>query len=358
MPFDIRTEPPRGGYFDLRWVRYPGLERMQRSLLGETGAAPIHYLTGLTLTEVGVGNVTFSMPATPWMATPVGSFLAGWCIFVADAPFGCAVLTTLPAGCAVTTSQLTMNFIRPASVESERLIARTRVVSSGKAVGLSEALVEDAHGRLLAHGTSRLVVLRLPIPDDDPVPVPPPPPWDTPHPWQRPIDFEIASPELSNDMSGYELFTAIIKGEVAASPSSQIIGLRMLEAGEGSIVCSIPASPWLTSPAGVLYGGTLGLLGDSALAAAFQTALPARSSFATLDLSMHFVRPVPPDGRDLLARARIVHTGRSFAVGEAEIVNADGKLVARVTESALMRPGRPWTTSPVVVADEPQEEEA
>jgi acyl-coenzyme A thioesterase PaaI-like protein len=46
---------------------------------------------------------------------------------------------------------------------------------------------------------------------------------------------------------------------------------------------------------------------------------------------------VPPDGRDLVARGQVVHGGRSYAVANAEVTNADGKRVALATGSSAYR---------------------
>ena len=68
-------------------------------------------------------------------------------------------------------------------------------------------------------------------------------------------------------------------------------------------------------------------------------------------LKVNFLRPVVPHQGDLLARARIVHRGRTIAVATCEIVNAEGKTVAMATASVLILPGRPWDR-PVYVEDE------
>jgi acyl-coenzyme A thioesterase PaaI-like protein len=48
-----------------------------------------------------------------------------------------------------------------------------------------------------------------------------------------------------------------------------------------------------------------------------------------------------PDGRDLTARAEVVHRGRTLAIASCRIENADGKLVALATGTSMYLPGRP-----------------
>jgi acyl-coenzyme A thioesterase PaaI-like protein len=61
------------------------------------------------------------------------------------------------------------------------------------------------------------------------------------------------------------------------------------------------------------------------------TTLPAGTAFAPVDLKVYFLRPVSPDGRDLLARGTVIYRGRSIAIGTSEVFNADGKKIAVAT---------------------------
>ena len=106
----------------------------------------------------------------------------------------------------------------------------------------------------------------------------------------------------------------------------------------------------MSSPAGTVYGGVLAFIADAVLTGSFSTTLSTDEVAATLDLKVQFLRPVWPDGRELRASAEVVHRGRSFAVSQGEIVNADGKKVVLMTSSATIRSGGSWGS--VVVADE------
>jgi uncharacterized protein (TIGR00369 family) len=83
------------------------------------------------------------------------------------------------------------------------------------------------------------------------------------------------------------------------------------------------------------------MLADSALASAIQTTAPAGAALVAIDLKVNFLRPVLPDARELKARGHVRHAGRTLAVAEAEVLNADDKPVALATGSAMILPGRP-----------------
>jgi uncharacterized protein (TIGR00369 family) len=84
-----------------------------------------------------------------------------------------------------------------------------------------------------------------------------------------------------------------------------------------------------------------------------QTTLPAGTAFAPVDLKVYFLRPVPPDGRDLLARGTVLHRGRTVAIGTSDVFDADGKKVAVATGSSVIMPGRPATVTRELTLPDP-----
>src|SRR5439155_13217243 len=115
-----------------------------------------------------------------------------------------------------------------------------------------------------------------------------------------------------------------------------------VEVEDGAATFVLPASGWLASPAGTIYGGALAWLADICMSGTVQTTVPARTAFAPLDLKVSFLRPALPDGVPLEARGRVVHRGRTLAVVAVEIVGAGGKPVAVASGSAVILPGRAW----------------
>ncbi len=324
---------------DLSTLALPGLERMRRSSRLRFEPPPIHHLTGLTPTESGLGTSTFTMPATAWLQTTVPGLMTGGVLaFLADGPLGTAIITMLPPLGYMTTSDLSLSFLRPATLESGTLIGRARVIHGGRSVALSEISIDDAHGHHLAHGTSRGFVLTAPgAPEPQ---VRERPTYDTPDPYRRPVLGRPIDHDEWSRISGLEAMRRCI-AEDAVPPIYHLTGLHPIKAEEGTCTFAMPASPWLCSPQPVLYGGAIAMLADAALSCAVMTTIPAGSSFASLDLKVNYLRPVAPDASTLHAHARLVHRGRTMAVAEAELVNGDGKKVAIATSSAIVL-DRPW----------------
>ena len=77
-----------------------------------------------------------------------------------DSALGCAVHTTLPAGWAYTSLETKVNFVRPITTETGRIVCEGTVVHRGRQVATAEGrvLAEDT-GKVLAHGTSTCLVI-------------------------------------------------------------------------------------------------------------------------------------------------------------------------------------------------------
>jgi uncharacterized protein (TIGR00369 family) len=275
-------------------------------------------------------------------------FGGGTMAFVADAALAGAVFTTLPDGMALLSSDLSVNFLQPAFPSSDRLIARGTVIHAGRRQGLSEARIEDAAGTLLAHATSRCVVQPLPFDPPEPpgalVPLDEPL-FDTPDPYLRPPEGDVVPQSTWDGIGGLDFVQLWRKGERPPAPVCAFLGLRPQDVGDGAITMTMPASLWFCTGFGTFYGGALTAFADAAINMAVMTTLPAGTSFGTLDLKVNFLRPVTPDGRDLVARATVEQRGRTIAVSTCRVDDADGKRVVMATGSAMISPGRPWATS-------------
>jgi uncharacterized protein (TIGR00369 family) len=322
-----------------------GLERLNAWRQGTAAWPPLYHLTGSRPTGFGEGTAEAEMPATGWLTNPAGLIGGGTLAIVADIAFGCAVETMLPPATPYTTAELSMSFLRPAR-PGAMLTAHGQAIHVGRSVGLSEVFVLDPREEsLIAHGTSRLSILpriqELPEPPSEP-PAYEPPEFETPNPFQRrPPEGTVIDQEVWSRLSGLEIVEGQIRGELPAPAIHELTGIRPVEVGEGTATVVMPATEWLNSPTGRLQGGTITMLADFAIAIAVLTTAPAGQATAGLDLKVNFLRPAMGDGRELTARARVEHSGRTLAISRATVADADGKPVMLATGTTMRRAGRP-----------------
>ncbi|HEV3231566.1 MAG TPA: PaaI family thioesterase [Candidatus Dormibacteraeota bacterium] len=345
----IWEEPLRGDYPDPRLLALPGLEVMRAFHDGRVLPPNIHHLVGLSFDAVERGRAVFTMPATGWLLAPQGVVAGSTLALLVDGPLGCAGQSMMPAATPYTTAEMSLSFIRPVTAESGVLTATGTCVHAGRTVVLTEVDVTDATGARVARGGSRLICLpALPIPPEvlEDLHANPPRPavreWDTPPPWQRPARGQTLPRETWDRLGGLDVLRGCIDGSLPAPPVTHLIGIRPLSAEEGSCTWTMPASEWSSAPVpGRMYGGAIAYFAGNTVEGAIMTTIPAGAAMATVDLKVYFLRPVVPDGRPLTSSGTVVHRGRSVAVATAEVRDADGRLAALATGSAMVLPGRP-----------------
>src|ERR1700761_4082720 len=136
-----------------------GREFLQAILDGQLPAPPIAETLSFWLTEIGDGLAVFEGDTGPHLLNPLGIVHGGWALTLIDSATGCAAHTLIPAGSSYTTVETKANFSRAITKDTGRVRAEGRAVSRGRRIISCEARVVDATGRLLAHGTSTLMVL-------------------------------------------------------------------------------------------------------------------------------------------------------------------------------------------------------
>ena len=349
----IWQEPVRGFYTDPgQFVTLSGLDLLRSVLEGGLGP-PIRYLFGLELTSVEPGGVTFTMPVTDWLLFPQGVVSGATLGILADAPLGCAVQTALPPATPFTTAEISFRFLHTVVPQSGTLTAKGRLIHAGQTTGVSLVEVTDPAGRLIAVTSTRCAILpRVEVPwelIEQALKNPPrlqEPDWPSPHPYERPAAGELLSQQIWDDTDGLGVLQSLIAGDLPAPPIAHFCGIAPVDAEPGTTTWKMPASEWLCAPVqGRLYGGAIAMLAGTAIDGTVQTTLPAGTAFGPVDLKVYFLRPVSPDGRDLVARGTVIHRGRSMAIGTSDVFDADGKKVAVATGSAVILPGRPATVT-------------
>jgi uncharacterized protein (TIGR00369 family) len=92
------------------------------------------------------------------------------------------------------------------------------------------------------------------------------------------------------------------------------------------------------NPMGTIHGGVLCDLADAAMGMACASLLIDGESFTTLELKINYLRPVWD--ATLEARATAVHSGKSMAYLECEVVKLpEEKLVAKATSTCMILRG-------------------
>ena len=121
-----------------------------------------------------------------------------------------------------------------------------------------------------------------------------------------------------------------MKDERRRSPFSAHIGAEMEELRDGYARLSLVLEPRHTNPNGVMHGGVITTMMDSALGAALGSLRgpeAGRSPHSTVEMNASFLAGARP-GDKIVVEGRVLRLGRSIAFGEAEARKGD-ELIAK-----------------------------
>jgi uncharacterized protein (TIGR00369 family) len=115
------------------------------------------------------------------------------------------------------------------------------------------------------------------------------------------------------------------------APVSQLIGFHVLEATDedraiGRAIVELAVDERLHNPMGRVHGGMLAALADAAMGIAFGRTLDDGQDFSTIDLHIHFMRPVV--SRKLIATGTLIQRGLRVGFGECQMKDEKGRYIA------------------------------
>ena len=132
---------------------------------------PYFELLSMKLVDVGIGYSVIEIDVAKKHLQPFGMVHGGVFASIIDAASFWSIYYGIEdQSVGLTTVDLKLNYLAPAA--SGKLIARGRQIKLGKTLGYADAEVSDETGKVLAHGSSTVIVLPGKGIESDP-PLPP-----------------------------------------------------------------------------------------------------------------------------------------------------------------------------------------
>nr|WP_268808386.1 PaaI family thioesterase [Nocardia brasiliensis] len=151
--------------------------RAETSTPDPTAASRVHELTtvferglqenlgvgaslGIRLEAAGAGYTRYYLDPNPATINAMFTVHGGVIATLMDTAMGSAVFTKLGDGVAYTTLELKVNFIRAVTLDGSRLTCVANAVHVGRRTATAEGRIVDANGKLIAHGSTTVLVLQ------------------------------------------------------------------------------------------------------------------------------------------------------------------------------------------------------
>lgn len=120
-------------------------------------------------------------------------------------------------------------------------------------------------------------------------------------------------------------------------PYTDTLGMTFTKSSPEEVVARLEWSPSLCTSGEMLHGGAVMSLADSTGGLCAFNNLPEGAGTSTIESKTNFLRAVR--GGYVEATSRPLHAGRTVIVVETDVRDADGKLVARVTQTQAVLKG-------------------
>jgi uncharacterized protein (TIGR00369 family) len=109
-------------------------------------------------------------------------------------------------------------------------------------------------------------------------------------------------------------------------PFAKLLGMRLVDIRPDEAVVEIAMRDDLRQPSGVLHGGVTATIIDTAMAFAVRSHLEDHEATATIDLTVHYLRP--HTAGKIICTAKCVRAGKRIFTVSADVENEEGKLIA------------------------------
>ena len=105
---------------------------------------------------------------------------------------------------------------------------------------------------------------------------------------------------------------------------NDVMGFEVLEARRGFARVGLPVRPALFQPHGVVHGGALAALADTAGGVGSYVSYPVGTEVMTVEMKVNFLRPASQGV--LVGEAKALHLGRKTSVWEIRVLGEEEKL--------------------------------
>jgi acyl-CoA thioesterase len=111
------------------------------------------------------------------------------------------------------------------------------------------------------------------------------------------------------------------------NPFWSLLGMEIIGIKKGWAKIRLPFTKKLTNGIGVAHGGAIFSPADSAVGMALIGLTERDESISTLEMKINYLKPL--SGGEIIAEAKIVHRGTMTAIGDVEVRDGDGNLIAK-----------------------------
>ncbi len=140
------------------------------------------------------------------------------------------------------------------------------------------------------------------------------------------------------ELDGFQQLVALFDGRLPGPPIADTLGMVGFGGEPGAIHVELVPEHRHYNPLGTVHGGVLATLLDTAAACSVHSTLEPGETYTSLDLTVKFLRPVTVESGRLRCEGSLLQRGRRTALAQAELYDAQRRLVAHATSTCMIFP--------------------
>ena len=149
--------------------------------------------------------------------------------------------------------------------------------------------------------------------------------------------YGLLDPAALAAIAGLDFLRGLVDGSMPAPPFAEVADVAPLTADNGRVVFMGTPSRRFYNPMGMIHGGWISLLLDTAMGCAVHSALPAGHAFATIEMKTVYARALREEHGPVTCEPVLLHRGGQLASAEGQILDREGRLVAHGSETCFIR---------------------
>jgi uncharacterized protein (TIGR00369 family) len=145
------------------------------------------------------------------------------------------------------------------------------------------------------------------------------------------------APQASRDaMDGLAFVQALADGRIPLSAMAMVMPYRLLPPASGKIVVEAAPEPRFLNTLGIVHGGWMMTMLDTAMGLAAQSTLKIGEICASHETSVKFLRPLHGNTGALRISGQVLSRGRRVITADGRIEGPDGRLYAIGTTTCMI----------------------
>jgi uncharacterized protein (TIGR00369 family) len=150
--------------------------------------------------------------------------------------------------------------------------------------------------------------------------------------WHDPITTQATAAS----MSGLSYWLAVADGRLPPPPIAELMRMRVADVESGRITFSCTPDASMYNPLGMVHGGAVCTLLDTATACAMHSTLPEGVGYTSVEIKVNYLKAVTVASGPLTAVGTVVKTGSRIGFAEGKVTDASGNLVATASSTLLV----------------------